>query len=199
MPIYVYLSQYEEQPQEAIFPKERAEEIASCTNPVVRMQKTQAWRLLQTALLHAYGISLRDTDVRRNGNGKWVCSQCHISLSHAQSGAAVALSRSPVGIDREDLPDPRLTQKLFERILCGNEREKYGREPSEEKIARLWTGKESFFKSSDKKIFKPWEIDTTRYPIATFSLFDSVVSVAGVEDSVNIYHVEKGTVYTVVA
>ena len=104
-----------------------------------------------------FGIELRETDVRREQSGKWVCSQCWFSLSHTDRYAAVAVSRAPVGVDIEE-ENGRPFAALLGRIATPKEQERGV--PDERSFLKLWTAKESLFKRAGKEAFAPSETET---------------------------------------
>lgn len=141
----------------ALFPEERQREIDGCTNEKVKAQKAAVWRLLEFAMKRTFGIELRETDVRREQSGKWVCSQCWFSLSHTDRYAAVAVSRAPVGVDIEE-ENGRPFAALLGRIATPKEQERGV--PDERSFLKLWTAKESLFKRAGKEAFAPSETET---------------------------------------
>ena len=187
MAIYVYLAQLHGGGEEEIYPPARAEEIASCTNAAVRAQKTRVWQGLRAGMLHAYGLDLRQTDLHKTDCGKWVCSACCFSLSHTDEGIAVALSRAPVGIDREELGGNRFTQKLYDRIACPEERAVLGESPSAQTVARLWTAKESCFKQIGGRVFRPEKINTANGQFTSFYADGAVVTVTGRREEIRVF------------
>ena len=137
---------------------ERQREIDGCTNEKVKAQKAAVWRLLEFAMKRTFGIELRETDIRREQSGKWVCSQCWFSLSHTDRYAAVAVSRAPVGVDIEE-ENGRPFAALLGRIATPKEQERGV--PDERSFLKLWTAKESLFKRAGKEAFAPSETETS--------------------------------------
>lgn len=186
MPIFVYLAQLRDGGEE-IYPPARAEEIASCTNAAVRAQKARVWQVLRAGMLHAYGLDMRQIELYKTDSGKWVSPSCCFSLSHTKEGVAVALSRAPVGIDREELCDRRFTQQLYDRIACPEERAVWGDTPSARIIAQLWTAKESLFKQEGGKVFRPEKINTARGQCASFCADGAMISVTGRCEEIRVF------------
>lgn len=169
--------------EDPVSPVERELEITSCKNESVRKKKRFVWQLLEAAVKEVTGLSLCNLDIGKTENGKWVCDRFCFSLSHSKHYAAVVISNRPVGIDIEDLPDERLTGRLYGKIASEAERRTYGDDPDQETICRLWTAKESVFKMGGGRAFDPRTIDTSAYPVTTKTFFDHVlvVSVCGEE------------------
>lgn len=195
MPVFVYLSQLNTEPSQ-IFPPAREEEIASCSNERVRLQKTAVWHVLQLGLQHACGLDIRDAAVQKTACGKWESAKCCFSLSHTDRGVAVAVSEKAVGVDREDLPNPKLTPALFERIASRAERARCGDVPTETEIAALWTKKEALFKRDGGSVFLPQRIDTAGENCVTFACGGAVVSAAG-DGELRVFMLEGGEILPV--
>ena len=187
--IYLYLAKLEDIVAGEIYPQARREEIASCRNERVRAQKAGVWRLLETGLSHAFGLELRELAPTRASNGKWTCPQCYFSLSHGGNSLAAALSQETVGVDLEELPNKKLSQKLYDKIVCGQEKKC---EADERTIAALWTKKEALFKRDGGAVFRPERIDTAAEACASFVWGNAVVSLSG--DDFTAYRVEGDTV-----
>lgn len=195
MPVFVYLSQLNTEPSQ-IFPPAREEEISSCSNERVRLQKIAVWHVLQSGLQHAYGLDIRNAAVQKTACGKWESAKCCFSLSHTDRGVAVAVSDKAVGVDREDLPNPKLTRALFERIATRAERARCGDAPTEAEIAALWTKKEALFKRDGGSVFLPQRIETAGENCATFVCGGAVISAAG-NGELRVFIVERGEILPV--
>lgn len=156
-----------------LFPSEREAEIAACHSPSVRQEKRAIWRLLLYAL-HDQGLSAEIVGLHRAPGGGWRCRRPgpYLSLSHSGGLLAVALFRGPVGVDLELCPHPRLNGRILRHMLSPQERERYPN-PSQQRIAALWTAKESLYKqlsvSAEAPIpFSPSALDTREADVATY-------------------------------
>ena len=153
---------------EALYPPERMAEIAKCSNVRVRLEKYYAWRLLFEGLSEFLGESLDGLDIHKNENGKWVCDKCAFSISHTLGVVAVAVSDDDVGVDVEEIRRHRTG--LEKLILSENELSEFYRVDDGEKpeyLIKMWTRKESIFKSFDRPAFHPSEIETEKYNVRT--------------------------------
>ncbi len=147
----------------------RNEEMASISNEAVRREKYFVWRLLIYALENSFGISECDAVITKEPYGGWRASDVYVSLSHSGGAVAVAVSKSPVGIDIERV-SPRISGRMAERIMTDSERLEYSNIVDEERDRRLteiWTAKEAIFKSLGKDSFIPREYDTISSPVIT--------------------------------
>lgn len=156
-----------------IFPPERREEIARCTNEEVRESKYYVWKLLEHALMRSLGLRAENLPFRREESGKWTAEGCFFSLSHSGHIAAAAVSRKPVGVDVELRDEARFTDAVARRIATERERgalfalspEERGREAN-----ILWTKKEAIFKLGDGKAFLPAQTESGKFPTLTRTL-----------------------------
>ncbi len=90
-------------------------------------------------------------------------AECEFSLSHKDDLVAVAVSRSPVGIDIEKIDAERFDEKLQARILTPAERSALSRLAASERSLRaniLWTEKEALFKRDNGKLFAANKLET---------------------------------------
>ena len=148
----------------SVYPKERAKEIKACANERVRVEKYCAWRLLEYALHRTFGAKIKDLEITKNENGKWICPTHHFSISHTHGAVAVCVSRGDVGVDIELLSDKLLN--VASRILTEGERSEYEKATEENKMSFMgekWTQKESIFKSLDQRAFMPSKIETSEH------------------------------------
>ncbi len=148
---------------EEIQPAERAGEIDSCSNSRVKMQKFYVWKLLEYGLERSVGKKISELNFTKAPEGFWKCDNFEISLSHCDSAVAVAISRTPIGIDIENVSRD-FHHKIAGKILSSKEAELFSHIEEKEKnlqLLKLWTQKEALFKQSKKKSFSPGKIDTT--------------------------------------
>ena len=159
-----------------IYPDERAKAIEKVKNPQLKIQKINSWKLLEKAVRDSFGYELNELDFTLNDSGKWTCDKLYFSLSHTSEQVAAAVSDKPVGVDIESYFsfERRHSQRLADRILCGEER---AADSSE--LARLWTAKESIFKCVGGKTFSPDKICVENFPVRSFDDGDYCISVCG--------------------
>lgn len=159
--------------QEPLFPPEREEEVAACRAPAVRQEKRGIWRLLLYALCDR-GLTAEGAGLYRAPGGGWRCrpGAPYISLSHSGELLAVALSDVPVGVDLEVCPHRRLNLRVLRHMVCPQERERYP-SPTQQRIAALWTAKESLYKRlstlADAPLpFSPPSLNTLQADVASY-------------------------------
>lgn len=148
----------------SLYPRERTKEIKACSNEGVRVEKYCAWKLLEYALHRTFGAKIKDLEITKNENGKWICQTHHFSISHTHGAVAVCVSRGAVGVDIE-LLSPKLLN-VAQRILTERESRELEKISEENKLSFMgekWTQKESIFKSLDQKAFMPSKIETDEH------------------------------------
>ncbi len=145
----------------AVYPPERAREIADATGDD-RRQKYAAWRALEMGLAHAFGANIRDLSFEKTPDGKWVCDKYAFSLSHTAGVAVAAVSNAPVGVDAENIPDFAARHgdnlpALVRDTLTEREQAAMAACASDPTVAYLglWTRKESTYKYSGQGRFDP--------------------------------------------
>ncbi len=144
----------------SVFPKEREEEILSCSNNKVRLEKYFVWKLLEYGMKNSLGLEFEKQNFRKLECGKWVCDSCCFSLSHSEGLVAVAVSLKPVGIDIEYIKDSDF--KAAKRAFSDSELEEFEKLDTTEKtdfFFKKWTQKESTFKKGEAKVFSPSSIE----------------------------------------
>ena len=130
-----------------LIPKERNEEIRSCTNETVKKEKYYVWKLLEYALERTFGKKMKKLVFNKTYCGKWECEGYEFSLSHSSGAVAVAVSRRKVGVDIE-LKKP-LKFNLADKILSSSEYAEFNAVEEQERndwLLKKWTQKESAFK-----------------------------------------------------
>ncbi len=170
----------------SILPKQREQEINACSHERVKKEKYCAWKLLEYALKHSFGVSLselEELDFQKTEQGKWITPACHFSITHCDGVVAVAVSTDKVGVDVEKCSDKLrsasrrfLTEKetLFLQTLKACEQLAY--------LAQKWTQKESVFKAFEEGSFAPSRIETDEYKTLTKTLENGyILSVASNE------------------
>lgn len=146
----------------------RQKEIDGCASVKVKREKYYAWKLLEYGLYNAFGKTVDQLDLVKNKEGKWQSDFCYISLSHSGDMVAVAISRTPVGVDVEELVEPKTG--AIERVLTKKEKKEFESVSQSEKTEFLitkWTEKESAFKKGKDKKFIPSKIDTEKFSFKT--------------------------------
>jgi phosphopantetheinyl transferase len=140
-----------------ISPAERAVQIEKVSNPDVRENMVSDWNLLTYGIDRSLGFNMNKVAPLRDENGIWVSDKCYFSLSHTKGVVAVAVSKAACGIDIEPL-DRKVDPVIERKILTDTEREEYDKLPEDKKegyLKRIWTRKESIFKSTYSKSFRP--------------------------------------------
>lgn len=177
-----------------VLPKDRNQEIMSTENEKVKAEKFYAWKLLEHAIFHCFGVSIEDLTFSRNQSGKWLCEKFCFSISHSHGVVAVAVSNKNVGVDIEKFEKP---QKNIERILCLKEKEEYEKLLEDEKWKYLLTAfskKESIYKKQGKGAFLPSKISTEEENVFVknlkFSNSEYILCVCSeIMGEINIYNV----------
>ena len=166
--VHVYIAKFPfSVDSEKVVPRAREIEIESCSNLKVRQQKYYVWKLLESALMRSFGLKTGEINITKLDSGKWVCDECHFSLSHSDDFVVVAVSQKPVGVDIERCDESRFTDALSEKVASSREREELRRGGGHEKLAALWTRKEAIFKQSGGNCFQPKDIETSQYSTVT--------------------------------
>lgn len=152
----------------SVYPKERQEEILSCTSKKVRLEKYTAWKLLEKALKEQFDLDLTSVKFSKTPNGKWTFDKGYFSISHSFGIVAVALSKNPVGIDIErqikqkrGLENRLLTKKELSLFLSLEENKK------DEYLSFAWVKKESIFKLSGSGVFSPTNVESESHKTIT--------------------------------
>ena len=141
---------------------ERELEISSVNNPKVKIEKYCVWKLLEYALERSFGLHSDKVMFTKTDAGKWITDKCSFSLSHSASAVAVAVSRTDVGIDIEEvnaISNDRFANKILNEAEYGLY-EKIIPEEQDLFLLEKWTAKESLFKKQGMKTFDPRNYDT---------------------------------------
>lgn len=142
-----------------VYPVERNEEINSCKNEKVKTEKYYVWKLLEYALNRSLGFKIQNLDFKKDRHGKWSSSSCYFSLSHGDQMVAVAVSRSPVGVDVEKIKE--IKRSAIEKTLTVIEKTEYDKANEQEKdefLISVWSKKESVFKANGESKFRPSKV-----------------------------------------
>ena len=170
--VYVYLANFDKNLQvKPVQPAIRNQAIQRCTDILTRQQKYCVWQLLDYALRQHCGKGVDGYSFNVSSNGKWSCNaNAQFSLSHSNNVVAVAISAQKVGVDIEAVSSfgERANDEAFiNRVLTSDERQRLmlcEKSRRSQKLALLWTHKESVFKMSDNPYFAPKSIDTAKRP-----------------------------------
>lgn len=153
----VFLSSYPFKCSKSITPKARKEEIESCKSDKTKDEKFYSWKLLEKVFREEYGISIKSLHFRKQDNGKWVCKDWNVSISHSGSLIAIAISKNKVGIDIQKIEEVNLSSGLVDKVFLENEKHE---NIDEYEFAKVWGLKESSFKLSNDTGFNPHNYDT---------------------------------------
>lgn len=166
---------------------QRKEKIMKFRFESGRMQSLRAYQLLQKLLLEEFSISTPPL-FREEANGKPVIvghEDIHFNLSHCKNGVACAISREPIGIDIETIPDSLnkdLARYVFnereqDMILEAKGKDLKGNTLSPQiMFTRLWTMKEALVKMTGTGIsgkeqllplLEEWHNNTSNYDFVT--------------------------------
>ncbi len=164
MPIVdVYLACLpEDDVKEPLSCKLRQKELEGVSNDRVKREKYYVWKLLEYGLERSLGIKIKDLNIKKNDEGRYITDKIDFSLSHSKGALAVAISRASVGVDIEEI-DSKTREGVSKRIMTASEYETFESLPIEEKQSyffRLWTAKEALFKASKTGSFSPDSINT---------------------------------------
>lgn len=184
--VHVYISPIP-QTLGSIKNEDRLEEIDRATNYSVKRQKTYAWNLLEYALRESLNIDIDNIGIKKNNNGKLVCKECELSLSHSGQWVAVGLSHQKIGIDIER--NRKIPLALIDKYAYSKEESLAG----EKAPLVWWTRKEAVFKRGDRKTFDGRENALSR-EVKSYRLEDGLIlSVAcGEDEKIKIFLKENG-------
>ena len=146
-----------------IKPAKRAVQIEEVSNPKVRENMISDWNLLTYGIDRSLGFNMDKVAPVRDENGIWVSDKCFFSLSHDEGAVAVAVSKDKCGVDIEPL-ERHISSSIEKRILTDKEKEEYdllAEDKKEDYLKRVWTRKESIFKSTYSKSFRPEETESS--------------------------------------
>lgn len=168
----VYFAPVGRGPVGSVYPPARQARQDASANAMQRRQRYYAWKLLEYAMEHSFGLRLCEQEFTVDENGKWHCAACFFSLSHSRDGVAVAVSDRPVGVDLECLERtfaPGLEKKILTEqelwaydTLCAEKRQSF--------LLEKWCAKESLYKLGGIP-FNPRQMETdTRTATGTVTL-----------------------------
>ncbi len=176
-----------------IFPEKRQAQIDNCKNQKVKGEKFYVWKLLELALFRSFGVHIKDAGLYQSGE-KWTSELYKFSLSHSHGVAAVAVSKSEVGIDVEKVDLARFLSLPDNKCLTALEKENAKGKNDEEYAAlknALWTVKEAAFKQINGKVFRAENIETANVCYKTMRITanseEYFLSVVGEIDQVNVF------------
>jgi phosphopantetheine--protein transferase-like protein len=185
--VSLFLSQIPEHPSIApLSCQARNREIENTRHPVAKAQKYYVWRLLEEAIEQSYGISPDRLTFQKQPGGRWEITgeepPIFFSLSHCDGAVAVALSRTPVGVDIEPC-DRTLKAELADKVLTTEEKQVYDALLATERsdyLLRAWVAKESLYKRTGQGTFCPNHLNAAseNVTIQTVTLQDRMFLVA---------------------
>lgn len=152
--------------------KERRKEIQDVSNEQVKREKYFAWELLCYALERSFGMRAKKLNFTKEKYGAWSVEGAEISISHSGDALAVAVSRTPVGIDIEKVHSPR-SDRMAEFMMTDEELVQFEPTPEEQREERLisvWTAKEAIFKYRKIANFIPKDMNTLSSAFKTDSV-----------------------------
>ncbi len=155
-----------------VYPPERNTLIEKTKNESLRRERYSVWKLLEYALLDAFGVDISALSFKRSDGGKWFADGVFFSLSHTSRLVAVAVSHLPIGVDIEEIRST-LTERTADRILTERECTEYKSlesEAREEYLIKKWSGKEALFKKEDLSAFIPHNYEPDEENTASFKL-----------------------------
>lgn len=154
-----------------ILPKERKKLIDDTANVQLKKQRYYVWKLLERALDESFSLKASKMKFEKR-NGRWLSDGVYFSLSHSENVVAVAVCKTPVGIDVEKLGPERFTDLHAEKILTTSELERYNnlKDAKGEYLNEIWTKKEATFKASEAEVFKPSQTEIDEKSVKTVSV-----------------------------
>ena len=153
------------EPCEPLACVERQKDVDKPLNERVRREKYYVWRLLEYAIKLSLGADASRLNFTKGENRRWYCEGFEFSLSHSGEALAVAISDRPVGVDIERIR-VRSAERIAEHILTVDERAEYDKvlpKAQDKWLIRRWCKKEAIFKSQNKDVFHPTEIETAEF------------------------------------
>lgn len=161
-------------------PAARQAEIDSAGAQTVRLEKYWTFRLFTELSRFALG---EIPDAKRSECGRWEADGIFLSFSHSGGYAAVALSGDPVGADIQST-EANVSERLIRRALTEGERRKVDALPEEDRargFLRIFSEKESVFKTKGEAVFRPERIDTeaeSATRVEDFGIADMIVTLS---------------------
>lgn len=156
----------------------RNKEIDGCTNEKVKREKYAVFKLFEYALKDTFKEDF-SSKAYKDTNGKWKIDGVEFSFSHSDGVVAVLISDTVCGVDLERVDrfinKDNLSIKLVGKII------------EKEELSKLWTKKESVFKSLNEKRFIPEKINIEDKVIKTIfqDFFGKKYCISACGDSVN--------------
>ncbi len=147
-----------------LYPKERMNEISSVRNNRLKREKYHVWKLLEYAVKRSFGREMSELNFTKSPYGKWECDGLCFSLSHTDGAVAVAVSGADVGVDIEKVS--RRPMRVAKKVFCESEKTELSAlcdDDALEYATRIWTAKESVFKTQNERAFSPQNICVSDY------------------------------------
>ncbi|MBO5212278.1 MAG: lecithin retinol acyltransferase family protein [Clostridia bacterium] len=157
----VYIASVDRFKSNKILPKYAKTELKAVKNESLAEQKRAVYGLLQYAVKNSFGKDVNIKSMSKDERGKPHMQDYSFSVSHTRELVCVAVSKSNIGADLEEIKEHSATSPLKTHILSESEKDK---EYTKEELLELWTKKESIYKFDDGiKSYIPKEIDTNLY------------------------------------
>lgn len=168
----IYFSRIFGERTNEVYPLERQAEIDESKSEKVKLEKFSAWKLLEVAINDCFAKKITDFNFYKTEGGKWQAKEFCFSLSHSKGVSCVAVFKTPVGVDVENIKSfqnkvCRKEGATFNKIATEKEKSTH-KNPSISLLSALWTKKEAIFKSEGKGTFAPSKIETDNYSTETF-------------------------------
>lgn len=127
-------------------PKERADRINGYKIDEMKKQGLLAWLLFCHGMHHEYGMDeIPKLTMGDQGKPQFARDYgLHFNFSHCQAGVLCGISTLPIGVDIQHKVEFR--ENLSRRICHENERSLMEGAARDDRLAMLWTAKESYLK-----------------------------------------------------
>lgn len=141
----LYIAPIPQKPVGPVFPPQRQAQLDETVNEAHRRQRYFVWKLLEYGLRHSLGLSMKQLNLTLNDRGRWSCPECCFSLSHSANAVAVAISKTPIGVDLERL-DRTIHPALAKKLLTPSELAALEESEKGPYMLKKWCIRESLFK-----------------------------------------------------
>ena len=166
--IDVYIARVERFSKFTELPEYAKKEIESTTNSSLIAQKNAAYGLLKHAF-KTLNLPFEPQTMFKDKRGKPHANNCNFSFSHTNELVCVAVSKSNIGVDIEEVKSHISLDKTKSHILFDGEEA-----TTLEEMLALWTKKEAAFKLDDSiPSYNPSKINTLKYQSKTVFLQDN--------------------------
>ena len=173
----VWLSRLPETVQaQPVYPPERAMETERVQNDALRRRKIWDWRVLDQLVRARLGRRMEDMRFTKSAEGKWLCDDLCLSLSHSDNWVAVAISDKAVGADIEEVSaaQKRRFERIAHRILNDEEKLLFAQADALTLLG-VWTRKESLYKMNGSGAFAPQSLSSLDEHTKTYLILGEVL------------------------